>query len=127
MGAGTLVLALAPASAIPLAVGAALIVGLMTPLTMGPFFAIIQSTVEPEMQARIFSLLGSVGTGIAPIGLMIAGPVSDKFGIQEWFLLGGAVCILMAIAGLFIPAVMTMEDKANPLPEPIGTSIGQAI
>jgi DHA3 family macrolide efflux protein-like MFS transporter len=127
MGAGTLILALAPASAISLAVGAALLVGLMTPITMGPFFAIIQSTVEPDMQARIFSLLSSVGTGIAPIGLMIAGPVSDQVGIQAWFLLGGVLCVFMAIAGLFIPAVMSMEDRGNPLTEVVVSSVKQAI
>ena len=89
MGAGTLILALAPSSAMFLAVGGALLVGVMTPSTMGPFFAIIQSNVEPDMQARVFSLLSSLGTGITPIGLMIAGPVSDKIGIQAWFLFGG--------------------------------------
>jgi len=127
MGAGTLILALAPSSAIFLAVGGALLVGLMTPITMGPFFALIQSTVEPDMQARIFSLLSSVGTGIAPLGLMIAGPVADRVGIQAWFLLAGILCIFMAVAGLFIPAVMNMEKQANPLPEAAGTSARQAI
>jgi len=127
MGAGTLILALAPASAIFLAVGGALLVGLMTPVTMGPFFALIQSTVEPDMQARIFSLLSSVGTGITPLGLMIAGPVADRVGIQAWFLLGGLLCIFMAVAGLFIPAVMNMEKKGNPLLEAVGTSAKQAI
>ncbi|MFN2235830.1 MAG: MFS transporter [Anaerolineales bacterium] len=119
MGAGTLILALAPSSAFFLAVVGALLVGFMTPMTMGPFFAIIQSTVEPDMQARIFSLLSSVGTGIAPLGLMIAGPVADRVGIQAWFLLGGFLCIFMAVAGLFIPAVMNMEKKGNILLEPI--------
>jgi len=127
MGAGTLILALAPASAISLAVGGALLVGLMTPITMGPFLAVIQSTVEPDMQARIFSLLSSVGTGIAPLGLMIAGPVADRVGIQAWFLLGGLLCILMAVTGLFIPAVMNMEKKGHPLPKAVGTSVRQAI
>jgi DHA3 family macrolide efflux protein-like MFS transporter len=127
MGAGTLILALAPSSAIFLAVGGALLVGLMTPMTMGPFFAIIQSTVEPDKQARIFSLLSSVGTGIAPLGLMIAGPVADRFGIQAWFLLGGILCIFMAVTGLFIPAVMNMEKKGDPLPEAVGDSVRQAI
>jgi MFS transporter, DHA3 family, macrolide efflux protein len=127
MGAGTLILALAPASAISLAVGGALLVGFMTPMTMGPFFAVIQSTVEPDMQARIFSLLSSVGTGITPLGLMIAGPVADRVGIQAWFLLGGILCIFMAVTGLFIPAVMNMEKKGNPLPETVGTSARQAI
>ena len=127
MGAGTLILALAPASTIFLAVGGALLVGFMTPITMGPFFAVIQSTVEPDMQARVFSLLSSVGTGIAPLGLMIAGPVADRVGIQVWFLLGGILCIFMAVTGLFIPAVMNMEKKSNPQPETIGTSAKQAI
>ncbi|MGB7876171.1 MAG: MFS transporter [Anaerolineales bacterium] len=111
MGAGTLVLALAPSSAISLAVGGALLVGLMSPITMGPFLAIIQSTVEPDMQARIFSLLSSIGTGMVPIGLMIAGPLADRVGIQAWFLIGGSLCILMAVACLFIPAVMNIESK----------------
>ncbi|HSM71994.1 MAG TPA: MFS transporter, partial [Anaerolineales bacterium] len=127
MGTGTLILALSPASSILFAVGAALLVGFMTPMTMGPFFAIIQSTVEPDMQARVFSLLSSVGTGIAPIGLMIAGPVADRVGIQAWFLLGGVLCILMAVTGLFIPAVMNMEKKGNPMPEIVDTSIRQTV
>jgi len=127
MGVGTLVLALAPASSISFAVGAALLVGFMTPMTMGPFFAVIQSTVEPDMQARIFSLLSSVGTGIAPLGLMIAGPVADRAGIQSWFLLGGLLCIFMAVTGLFIPAVMNIEKKDKSMPETVGTSVKPAI
>jgi len=127
MGVGTLILALAPASSISFAVGAALLIGFMTPMTMGPFFAIIQSTVEPDMQARVFSLLSSIGTGIVPLGLMIAGPVADRAGIQSWFLLGGILCIFMAVTGLFIPAVMNMENKGGPVPEVVGTSVKQAV
>jgi MFS transporter, DHA3 family, macrolide efflux protein len=111
LGAGTLILALAPSSAVSLAVGGALLVGLMMPVTNGPFFAVIQSTVEPDMQARVFSLLGSVGGAMAPLGLMIAGPVADRVGIQAWFLLGGVLCILMGVTGLFIPAVMNIESR----------------
>jgi hypothetical protein len=48
---------------------------------------------------------------MAPIGLMIAGPVADRVGIQAWFLLAGLVCVLMAQAGLFIPAVMNIEER----------------
>ena len=128
MGVGTLILALAPASSISFAVGAALLVGFMTPMTMGPFFAIIQSTVEPDMQARVFSLLTSIGTGIVPIGLMIAGPVADRAGIQSWFLLGGVLCIFMAVTGLFIPAVMNIEKKGtSSLLVTVGASAEQAL
>jgi DHA3 family macrolide efflux protein-like MFS transporter len=79
------------------------------------------------MQARVFSLLTSVGTGIVPLGLMIAGPVADQVGIQAWFLLGGILCIVMAVTSFFIPAVMNMEKQGNPLPEVVDTSISQAI
>jgi len=59
--------------------------------------------------------------------LMIAGPVADRVGIQTWFLLGGILCIFMAVTSLFIPAVMNLEKKDNPLPDVIGTSTKQAI
>lgn len=111
MGAGTLLFAFAPQSAIGLAVAGAFIVGLMNPITMGPFFAIIQSSASPNMQARIFSLLSSVGGGMAPIGLMIAGPATDHFGIQTWFVLAGVICLAMALAGVLIPAVMNVEQS----------------
>ena len=78
---------------------------------MGPFMAVIQSTVEADMQARILSMLWSIGGGMAPIGLMVAGPVADQFGIQAWFYLGGALCIFMGLVGLCIPAVMNIETK----------------
>ncbi|MCP4543342.1 MAG: hypothetical protein GY832_40020 [Chloroflexi bacterium] len=53
---------------------------------------------------------------MAPVGLMIAGPVADRLGIQAWFLLGGSLCVLMSIAGLFVPAVMNIEQKRCPAP-----------
>jgi DHA3 family macrolide efflux protein-like MFS transporter len=122
MGAGTLLLALAPSSAMFLAVGGALLVGVMSPITMGPFFAIIQSNVEPDMQARVFSLLSSVGTAMVPIGLIVAGPVSDQAGIQVWFLLGGSLCVLMGLVGLFNPVVMNIERKPGTVLENLNPS-----
>ncbi len=106
-------MAIAPPSALLMAVAAALCVGIMTSITMGPFYAVIQSVVEPDMQARIITLLSSVGGGMAPIGLMIAGPVADHAGIKTWFFLGGILCVLMGVAGLFIPAVMNIENHKS--------------
>ena len=110
MGAGTLVFALAPDTAMFIAVGGALFVGLIGPITMGPFFAVIQSSVAPDMQARVMSLMISLGGGMAPLGLMIAGPVADQFGIQTWFLVGGLLCIIMGFAGFFIPVLVNIEE-----------------
>lgn len=111
LGIGILIVAFAPSNALYLAVIGALIVGAMVSMIMGPFYAVIQSTVHLNMQARVFALMSSVGTAMVPVGLMVAGPVADHFGIQRWFLLGGILCILMAVVGLFIPAVMNIEDR----------------
>ena len=113
MGAGTLLMSQVPPTGIYIAVGAALIVGIMQPITNGPIFGVMQATVAPEMQARVFSLLGSLASGMAPVGLIIAGPISDKMGIQTWFLLGGSLCILMAVTGLFIPTLMNIESNQS--------------
>jgi MFS transporter, DHA3 family, macrolide efflux protein len=111
MGIGMLLVAFAPATVFSLAVGGVLLVGMMSPIMMGPFFAILQSQVEPEMQARVLSLLQSIGAGAVPLGLLVSGPVSDRLGIQLWFLLSGSLCVLLALSGLFIPAVVNFESS----------------
>jgi hypothetical protein len=40
-------------------------------------------------------------------------------GIRFWYVLGGAVCILMTIASFFIPAIMNIESNQEPLPVPV--------
>lgn len=110
MGVGALTIALAPASGLSMALGGVLLVGLMNSVTMGPFFAVIQSAVEPDMQARVLTLLSSVGGGMAPVGLMVAGPVADHLGIQVWFLAGGTLCVLMGVSGCFVPALKRIEQ-----------------
>jgi DHA3 family macrolide efflux protein-like MFS transporter len=123
MGLGTLVFAAAPPTALWLAVIGSLFVGIMMPMTMGPFYAMIQTIVEPDMQARIFSLLNSAGTAMVPLGLLVAGPVADRFSIQIWFLFGGLLCILMAICGMFIPAVMQIESRDISMPVDVSQSL----
>lgn len=123
MGLGTLVFAVAPSTALWLVIFGALLVGIMTTMTMGPFYAMIQTIVEPDMQARIFSLLSSAGTAMVPIGLLVAGPVADRLSIQVWFLFAGLLCILMAICGLFIPAVMQIESRDSTMPGAVSRSL----
>jgi DHA3 family macrolide efflux protein-like MFS transporter len=43
-------------------------VGLMLPMVNGPIQAILQTTIEPHMQGRFFSMMASVAMLAAPIG-----------------------------------------------------------
>jgi len=111
IGLGTLTAGLAPASAFYLALAGMAVAGFMMPITNGSAGAILQATVDPNMQGRVFTLTGSLSTAMMPIGLAFAGPLSDWLGIQTWFLIGGGACILMGFAGFVIPAVMNIEER----------------
>ena len=111
VGLGVTLLGLTPATALALAVGAILVVGLMMPLANGPLHAVVQAAVIPEMQGRVFALMGSLSGAMSPLGLAIAGPVADAMGVRTWFLVGGGVTVIMGLASFFIPVVMHIEDN----------------
>jgi DHA3 family macrolide efflux protein-like MFS transporter len=110
MGIGCLVMGLLPPSAFVLAVGTMLFLGIINPIVNGPLLAAVQAAVAPEMQGRVFTLISTMASGMSPIGLIIAGPISDKLGVQTWFIIGGVVTGLMGIGSFFIPAIMHFED-----------------
>jgi DHA3 family macrolide efflux protein-like MFS transporter len=77
----------------------------------GPLQALFQTVVPAEKQGRVLSLVSSVATAMSPLGLLVAGPLSDRIGIQTWYLVSGVVCVVIAAAGFFIPAVMDIENN----------------
>jgi DHA3 family macrolide efflux protein-like MFS transporter len=123
LGIGVLVIGVAPGDLFLLAVLGNAILGLMLPVANGPVGALLQTIVRPEMQGRVLSLLNSGATAIAPIGLLIAGPLSDRLGIQVWFWAGGIICILIAATAFFIPVIMNVEDYKEPSPLPVSETI----
>lgn len=114
MGLGSLLLGFVPSNAFPLAIALFFWLGFSNPITNGPLMAAVQATVAPEMQGRVFTLIGSVASAMTPLGLIVAGPVADRFGVQTWFILGGIMTLVMAVASLFIPAVMNFEKGRTP-------------
>jgi len=110
MGIGVLFLGLVPRQLFLGAVGAMALAGIMNPITNGPLMAILQAAVAPEMQGRVFSILETLASGASPLGLAIAGPVADLFGIQIWFILGGMSLLLMGAVGFFIPPLVRIEE-----------------
>ena len=101
---------LAPIEAFGLAVAGFVFTGMMNPFVNGPLGAILQTRVEPSIQGRVMTLVNSSAMAMAPLGMILAAPVSELFGIQAWFIAGGLVTIVMGIAGFFIPVIMHIED-----------------
>ena len=110
LGLGAFLLGVAPANALPMAIGGGLVIGLMLPMINGPILAVIQSSVQPDMQARVLSILTSLCTGMAPIGLVLAGPLADRMGTQSWFVIAAGLCLAMGVFGFLNSEVMGIEE-----------------
>jgi DHA3 family macrolide efflux protein-like MFS transporter len=99
------------------AVGCVFMFAVFNAMANGTFFSSIQAVIPPQMQGRVFTILMSLSGGMTPIGLAVAGPVSDSLGLLFWFRIGGLVLALMGAAAFFIPAVMNLEEETE-LPTP---------
>jgi MFS transporter, DHA3 family, macrolide efflux protein len=111
IGAGVMIVAAAPTNGFFLALAAMALIGVMNSMANGPLGALLQSIVRHDMQGRVNSLVNSAATAMTPIGLLIAGPVSDLIGIRSWYWIAGIVSLLMGLAGFFIPVVMNVENN----------------
>ncbi|HML24053.1 MAG TPA: MFS transporter [Aggregatilinea sp.] len=110
MGTAAMIIGLTPGSLLALAVAMMFLMGFMNPITNGPLFAAIQSTVAPEMQGRVFTLVIASASAMSPLGLAVAGPVADVIGVRGWYFIAGLVCTGMGVSGYLIPALAHMED-----------------
>jgi MFS transporter, DHA3 family, macrolide efflux protein len=126
LGAASLVLGLTPSGMFWLALASVFVIGFMISLVDAPIAAIMQATVPPEMQGRVFGLLGSLFSLTTPIGLAIAGPIGDAMGIPFLFRVAGVACMVVAVVSIFIPAFRAIEQHAfnSPLPSDSNLSLG---
>ena len=114
-GIGILVVGLSPRGAFALVAGAILVIGFLETLALGINGAVGQAIIPPEMQGRVFALLMTMSQIATPLGLAIAGPVSDALGVQFWWLLTGITITTVCVAAFFVPDIMHIEDRAQPV------------
>ena len=103
-----------PPDVFPLAVVSIFIFGVTNSIANSSFFAALQTLVPPEVQGRVFTLAMAASTIAQPIGLAVAGPVSEILSIRGWFVIGGVSFIVMALLSFSTPAVMKLEDTSPP-------------
>lgn len=110
LAASSVLMGLMPANAFTAAVVVMFFLGLSNPIINGPLFAALQVCVAPEMQGRVFTVLISIATAMTPLGMLAAGPLADRLGVQIWFLVGGLITGAIAIICLFVPVLMNFEE-----------------
>jgi MFS transporter, DHA3 family, macrolide efflux protein len=115
-GLSIAVVGLVPSGGFPLALGALFVAGATNPLINGPLFAILQATVAPDMQGRIFTLVTSLATAMMPLSLAVAGPLADAVGVQPWYLVGGAIYALVGAASFAVRPLVNIEQNGHSRP-----------
>ena len=92
------------------AVIAAFFAGVSTEIFMVTWATSLQHHVPEESYSRVasYDTLGSFG--IAPLGIVFAGPLAMHFGVNTILLYTGVVTFLAASAALFVPAVRNLRN-----------------
>jgi DHA3 family macrolide efflux protein-like MFS transporter len=114
MALSTLLIALAPPTALWLGLVGALIGGLMNPIANGTAFALLQTIVAPEMQGRVLTVVMSLTAAVSPISMAVAGPIADAWGVRVWYMIGGVGPALLMLVAFFAPPIMHLEDNRPP-------------
>ena len=72
------------------------LVGLAVPFFSTPSMTLLQETVEPERQGRVFGFVGIVMALAMPFGMAVLGPLADRMPI-EWLLIGAGLLTFLVI------------------------------
>lgn len=84
--------------------------GLGVPFFNAPFVAMIQERFAPEMLGRIIGLTSMLMNLAGPLGLVAAGPIADRFGVNMLFIIMGVGSLLVGASMLLLPAVRHIDD-----------------
>lgn len=86
------------------------LVGFMIPIVDGPIGALLQTKVDNAYQGRVMTLFGTAVNLSGPIGLVLAGPLSDRFGLQIWFITAGLLIFISFAIGFMNKELMRIDE-----------------
>jgi DHA3 family macrolide efflux protein-like MFS transporter len=126
LGLATTSIGTVPPSAL-YGIAAIFAVGVAVPIVNGPIQAVLQATVAPKIQGRIFTLYGSLAGLSAPVGLVLAVPIAEGLGIRMTYWCSGALCCVLALCAWFVPALLSIEQRSDGEPEQTDAVNGDAV
>ena len=80
------------------------LVGLAVPFFSTPSMTLLQETVEPERQGRVFGFVGIVMAVAMPIGMLVFGPLADVVSIEALLVAAGLLTFVAVGAAVGLPA-----------------------
>jgi DHA3 family macrolide efflux protein-like MFS transporter len=80
------------------------LIGLAVPAFSTSAMTMLQETVEPERQGRVFGFLGIVMSVAMPLGMAILGPLADVVSVESLLVTTGAATVLIAAVAVLLPS-----------------------
>ncbi|MGN8244577.1 MFS transporter [Cellulomonas soli] len=80
------------------------LIGLGVPFFSTPAMTVLQETVEPEIQGRVFGFVGIVMAVAMPLGMAVLGPLADTVSVEVLLVICGVLMVAVALAAVSVPA-----------------------
>lgn len=80
------------------------IIGLTVPAFSTSAMTLLQETVEPERQGRVFGFVGIVMSVAMPLGMAVLGPLADIVSVESLLVATGAASVVIAFIAVSMPA-----------------------
>lgn len=80
------------------------VIGVAVPSFYTSAMTMLQETVEPERQGRVFGFVGIVISLAMPVGMAVLGPLADVMPIETLFIISGIAMVIAASAAVLLPA-----------------------
>ncbi|MFG3321831.1 MFS transporter [Streptomyces sp. NPDC048171] len=101
--------ALAYAPGLPVAVGTAVLVGLLTGLSGAMCGALLQTRTDTAYLGRVTAVAGIVSLGIAPLSMPLSAAAIGVWGTGPVFVVSAVVCALGGVVALCAPGLRRAE------------------
>ena len=109
LGVFATLLGILPSNWLSLALVMLVLITFAAPFVIASFLAIIQTIVPTELQGRIIALAVAAVLLPVPIGLRLAAPAAETFGVASVYTIAGVGCICLAIIGFTLPSLRRLE------------------
>lgn len=93
--------------------------GVAVPVFSTPSMTVLQETVEPERQGRVFGFFGIVSATAMPVGMAAFGPLANLRSVEFVLIMAGLITLVVAAIALLLPsgrrAMRAARDHTDPL------------
>jgi MFS family permease len=118
IGFGVALMLLSRAHVLVLAMPVMALSGLSMMIEMASTNTLLQTISDEERRGRVMSFYAMAVFGTTPFGSLLAGTLADRIGADDTLLIGGALCVLAALA--FARALPELKAHVRPIYRRLG-------